>query len=1295
MSGIEVNHDVARPRRAIGKCAVWLAKWAFKQAKTNTPHRQSLAPLTPNFDREQHQTYVDHLNSALGNDDLCNIALTGRYGAGKSSILKEFARQQAEQVLFLSLSTLGPDDVEQSRTNQIEKELVKQLLHREKPARLPQSRYERIDRLPMWRAVSTSALGLAAVGLTVWVLGALPDFPGLTNDLPWWIRVVAAVAALATAVYALALLRLAVHNRLISQVSAGGASISLTKSESYFDQYLDEIVYFFESLREVEIVIFEDLDRFDDPGIFEALRELNTLLNNSKQTDGRTIKFIYALRDSIFEKLGHDTVSQETDAAQAEAVRANRTKFFDLVIPVVPFITHRTSRDLLMKILYDDRLSTVVPVGGEVIDLTARHIPDMRLLTNIRNEYSVYAKSLITDRRGIEALEADKLFAMLVYKNIHLADFELVLLGRSDLDEIYRLSRELVAESIDNRRARLRKIADAVALRDALSERSALWGDQLEWFFSKVGAGRDPHSPLRGYRIGVREFEAKHVRDEEFWREVFDDANGVTAHHGNSNYNQFDTTATMDDVRRVLAGGLRQGLHSDDWDGAERVELDRERERLRADLEILRTADFEVLAKRSDFTLTRSGRATPFATLLAEHIDSEVGRALVADGFIDRYYALYVAQYYGDRVPPNAMNFIVHAVDTNRPDVNYSFNGDEEIAAVLRETKRSFLSEASAYNIGILDYLTTHDDPGAATVLDTIANNIDDVKQSFLQTYLAAGAQAVDATAYLAARWPAIFSQIIDVIKLAGDQRTELVDVALANSNREVDYTLDDVVRAYLQANYTLLPVLVDSLAHDETGANADSQENSMHRQRQVRNAVTTMSRAGFVCEDLRPLNMLATRLIVENDCYTMTAANLRTALHNPTSLSLDRIRSANADVYEDVLQQPDRYLEALANDSLFTTEAEAETRMNAARGHRAAAPGMADQARTEWTVEDPAAFSDVVTDLADHPKAQAVALISRAHPDCAIRELRTVPDTTWEALAQCQRFAPTLGNVTTHIEYVGELDKDLAALLSSEGAIFVPQSGQDSPEQPLEEAKIEVAETILKSVRTIPDPAMRVRLVASLDLKAWFPLDRVQPELGQLLGLLIAAQVCADSAATFELFDTSDWPTLHHAVRRSKKFKDFMTPELLSTEMVVRLLESPDISGEVKISLLKRFDEFVPAGHRAALTAAGRVALATSTPLGARQIRAIAAGTGEPSLPIELLHQIGDGLSVDEVLASLVTLPAPYSQLSTPGSKLTFPMDERIAQLLRRIHVDGRIASRTYQRSARKPARIEVTVKS
>ncbi len=53
-----------------------------------------------------------------------------------------------------------------------------------------------------------------------------------------------------------------------------------------------------------DLVIFEDLDRFEDPNIFEALRELNVLLNNTPERrrkregrPGESRPFIAALQE--------------------------------------------------------------------------------------------------------------------------------------------------------------------------------------------------------------------------------------------------------------------------------------------------------------------------------------------------------------------------------------------------------------------------------------------------------------------------------------------------------------------------------------------------------------------------------------------------------------------------------------------------------------------------------------------------------------------------------------------------------------------------------------------------------------------------------------------------------------------------------------------------------------------------------------------------------------------------------------------------------------------------------------
>src|SRR4051812_36550771 len=74
--------------------------------------RPKLLPLTPGFVRSEHGIYFDILDDALTTyaQTVRNIALTGSYGVGKSSILQEVAKHHRKRVISISLSTLGLTD---------------------------------------------------------------------------------------------------------------------------------------------------------------------------------------------------------------------------------------------------------------------------------------------------------------------------------------------------------------------------------------------------------------------------------------------------------------------------------------------------------------------------------------------------------------------------------------------------------------------------------------------------------------------------------------------------------------------------------------------------------------------------------------------------------------------------------------------------------------------------------------------------------------------------------------------------------------------------------------------------------------------------------------------------------------------------------------------------------------------------------------------------------------------------------------------------------------------------------
>lgn len=87
-------------------------------------------------------------------------------------------------------------------------------------------------------------------------------------------------------------------NSKINKVNIKGElELGEKANKSVFNEHLEEILYFFERTS-YNVVIIEDLDRFDNTDIFTKLREINFLLNNSNLIK-REINFIYAVGDNL------------------------------------------------------------------------------------------------------------------------------------------------------------------------------------------------------------------------------------------------------------------------------------------------------------------------------------------------------------------------------------------------------------------------------------------------------------------------------------------------------------------------------------------------------------------------------------------------------------------------------------------------------------------------------------------------------------------------------------------------------------------------------------------------------------------------------------------------------------------------------------------------------------------------------------------------------------------------------------------------------------------------------------
>ena len=186
----------------------------------------------------------------------------------------------------------------------------------------------------------------------------------------------------------------------LSKLNLKDGEVELQEETSIFNKHLDEIIYFFQ-VTNYDVLIIEDLDRFNTSDIYLKLRELNQLINDSKEI-GRHITFIYAVKDDVFKD-------------------SQRAKFFDYISTVIPVINPSNSKDKLKEEL---RLRGYEDIPDDDLEEIAFFINDMRLLRNIANEYQQYRKRLCV--AGKISLNPTKLLAMIVYKNYFPRDFALL-----------------------------------------------------------------------------------------------------------------------------------------------------------------------------------------------------------------------------------------------------------------------------------------------------------------------------------------------------------------------------------------------------------------------------------------------------------------------------------------------------------------------------------------------------------------------------------------------------------------------------------------------------------------------------------------------------------------------------------------------------------------------------------------------------------------------------------------------------------------------------------------------------
>ncbi|MFP2405421.1 hypothetical protein ACLEVJ_21175 [Enterobacter ludwigii] len=397
---------------------------------------QTLTPII-DPDKEGYKPYFKALDYALGRDDVKNIAITGPYGAGKSSVILSYLKmisarktlryklsslwhhekpKKADEHVIISLANFETDETLKSseslsKEQSIEYSILQQILYKVDKGSLPDSRVERIHTRSVRQILTTSfflfcILILAIVDATLLFPQKIVSTFSLSSEVsnfiaihPLWRWGCITILSFIICWYLLSrFYRIGFFDRKIAldKVNLLKAEIAAEKQStaSLLNLYIDEIVYFFLKTK-YRIVVFEDLDRLNNGHIFIKLREINQVVNNSKLLEKKPIKFVFAVREDLLK----DAETQ--------------TKFFDFIVPIIPAVDSENAYDILN--------SKVVGFNSadkqQFFKKVSLYLTDMRVMNNVINEFNIF-KKLITGE-----LSDIKLFSLIMYKNLCTKDF--------------------------------------------------------------------------------------------------------------------------------------------------------------------------------------------------------------------------------------------------------------------------------------------------------------------------------------------------------------------------------------------------------------------------------------------------------------------------------------------------------------------------------------------------------------------------------------------------------------------------------------------------------------------------------------------------------------------------------------------------------------------------------------------------------------------------------------------------------------------------------------------------------
>ncbi|MBI0095807.1 MULTISPECIES: hypothetical protein [Gilliamella] len=703
---------------------------------------EKLTPTTLSSD--EMIGYNEALDFIFKEEDLLNIAISGPYASGKSSVIKTYEEKHHKNLkgIHISLSYFSPNlkskiknknpDNEFTFNDELmlERKIINQLIHQIEPKQIPYTDFKVKAEPNNW--INKVWAGIIALFFCCFI------FKGTTLFNKIFVEHTLILIGLSFTLFTfISYKALDLQNRknLIRKLKIFESELDISSEcdVSYFDKYLDEIIYILRKSK-LDFIVFEDIDRYDDNLILSKLRELNYIYNKRQKNNKKKLfKFIYKSFEFICKpfkficnKIQKNHKEKEKQKKKGKQIKfiylikdeifdsKERTKFFDYILPIVPVMDNSNSLGKMEDLFKSKNIYSDFSIS--FLDTLSLYLDDIRLIKNICNEYIIYKKKL---PHQASWFKKENLLAIIVYKNIFPEDYSLTRLGLGQ-GVVHRIIESLI------------------------KQRNSIYQTQIEQLDKAIQSKKDIIKMKETNHLeNVDELKALYIKFPSEIYSVnyqFDDGTKISVlnrielissliknnYKINNYYNEIDCRQYFNDLEK----------NSEYKNRREKLEiiLENEKSTLLAEIRELEKEKLQLKSpnKISEVIKIKQDNNTTIETLFKDHIYDQITdteekiehkqykseyeklesscyfqllRTLIIQGYIDENYNDYTSFYDEQGLPQNDTLFLRNINERILNDWQLELKKPEIVLKRLNSYNSSKFNEPAVLNFSLLDHI--------------------------------------------------------------------------------------------------------------------------------------------------------------------------------------------------------------------------------------------------------------------------------------------------------------------------------------------------------------------------------------------------------------------------------------------------------------------------------------------------------------------------------------------------------------------------------------------------------------